>query len=177
MITESGAKGKGFWRRRRRKPEAPAAGTPVAAESGTASSGEVPVVPSVESKGDSPDDNLGETATVAEVDAAEKPAEADAETEADGNKITEPASAEDADSASESADSEPADAEVTDADAEASDAEDVGDEVDPASKVGVVYEPDDSPDGFPLEYGEIIIGLPKQPESSKKRNQPLRQPK
>ncbi|TWD82684.1 hypothetical protein FB561_3824 [Kribbella amoyensis] len=31
--------------------------------------------------------------------------------------------------------------------------------------VGVVYEPDDSADGFPLEYGEIIIGLPKQPGS------------
>ncbi|MEV0803823.1 AAA family ATPase [Kribbella sp. NPDC050281] len=28
--------------------------------------------------------------------------------------------------------------------------------------VGVVYEPDESPDGFPLEYGNIIVGLPKQ---------------
>ncbi|WP_406046953.1 AAA family ATPase [Kribbella sp. NBC_00889] len=27
--------------------------------------------------------------------------------------------------------------------------------------VGVVYEPDESPDGFPLEYGNIIVGLPK----------------
>lgn len=30
-------------------------------------------------------------------------------------------------------------------------------------KVGVVYEPVESAEGFPLEYGEIIIGLPKQP--------------
>ncbi|MFI5709153.1 dynamin family protein [Kribbella sp. NPDC051620] len=30
-------------------------------------------------------------------------------------------------------------------------------------KVGVVYEPDESAEGFPLEYGDIIIGLPKQP--------------
>jgi len=152
LIAESGAKGKGFWRRRRRKAEAPAAGTPVAAESGTASSGEVPVAPSVESKGDSPDDGKGETATVAEVDGAEKPVEADAETEADGNKIAESGAAEDA----EPADPEPAGAEG------------VEDEDDPTSKVGVVYEPDDSPEGFPLEYGEIIIGLPKQPESGKK---------
>ncbi|MFG1819654.1 AAA family ATPase [Kribbella sp. NPDC049174] len=28
--------------------------------------------------------------------------------------------------------------------------------------VGVVYEPDESPDGFPLEFGNIIVGLPKQ---------------
>ncbi|WP_432890184.1 dynamin family protein [Kribbella sp. CA-245084] len=34
-----------------------------------------------------------------------------------------------------------------------------------APRVGVVYEPDESPDGFPLEYGNIIIGLPKQPEN------------
>ncbi|WP_242000163.1 AAA family ATPase [Kribbella rubisoli] len=35
-----------------------------------------------------------------------------------------------------------------------------------APRVGVVYEPDESPDGFPLEYGNIIIGLPKQPENA-----------
>ncbi len=29
-----------------------------------------------------------------------------------------------------------------------------------------MYEPDESPDGFPLEYGNIIVGLPKQPEKS-----------
>ncbi|TCC26763.1 AAA family ATPase [Kribbella speibonae] len=34
------------------------------------------------------------------------------------------------------------------------------------SAVGVVYEPDESPDGFPLEFGNIIVGLPKQPESA-----------
>jgi hypothetical protein len=33
-------------------------------------------------------------------------------------------------------------------------------------RVGVVYEPDESPDGFPLEYGNVIIGLPKQPENT-----------
>ncbi|MFD3400012.1 AAA family ATPase [Kribbella sp. NPDC058693] len=33
-------------------------------------------------------------------------------------------------------------------------------------RVGVVYEPDESPDGFPLEYGNIIIGLPKQAENA-----------
>ncbi|GAA0943705.1 hypothetical protein GCM10009554_37220 [Kribbella koreensis] len=33
-------------------------------------------------------------------------------------------------------------------------------------KVGVVYEPDESAEGFPLEYGDIIIGLPKQPGAS-----------
>ncbi|MGY4771619.1 dynamin family protein [Kribbella sp. CWNU-51] len=32
-------------------------------------------------------------------------------------------------------------------------------------RVGVIYEPDESPDGFPLEYGNIIVGLPK-PEKS-----------
>ncbi len=32
-------------------------------------------------------------------------------------------------------------------------------------KVGVVYEPDESPDGFPLEYGNIIVGLPKSDRS------------
>jgi len=32
--------------------------------------------------------------------------------------------------------------------------------------VGVVYEPDESPDGFPLEYGNIIVGLPKSPPPS-----------
>ncbi|GAA0591104.1 AAA family ATPase [Kribbella sandramycini] len=31
----------------------------------------------------------------------------------------------------------------------------------PRPTVGVVYEPDESPDGFPLEYGNIIVGLPK----------------
>ncbi|WP_238155377.1 AAA family ATPase [Kribbella soli] len=36
----------------------------------------------------------------------------------------------------------------------------------PRSAVGVVYEPDESPDGFPLEFGNIIVGLPKQPETS-----------
>jgi hypothetical protein len=36
----------------------------------------------------------------------------------------------------------------------------------PRSTVGVVYEPDESPDGFPLEYGNIIVGLPKQPENT-----------
>ncbi|MEV4261200.1 AAA family ATPase [Kribbella sp. NPDC049584] len=41
---------------------------------------------------------------------------------------------------------------------------DGGQEVRPP--VGVVYEPDESPDGFPLEYGNIIIGLPKQPENT-----------
>ncbi|MFG1905537.1 AAA family ATPase [Kribbella sp. NPDC048928] len=34
----------------------------------------------------------------------------------------------------------------------------------PQPAVGVVYEPDESPDGFPLEFGNIIIGLPKQPD-------------
>jgi hypothetical protein len=29
-----------------------------------------------------------------------------------------------------------------------------------------VYEPDESPDGFPLEYGNIIVGLPKQSADS-----------
>lgn len=36
----------------------------------------------------------------------------------------------------------------------------------PRSAVGVVYEPDESPDGFPLEFGNIIVGLPKQAEGS-----------
>ncbi|MEJ1105630.1 MULTISPECIES: AAA family ATPase [unclassified Kribbella] len=29
--------------------------------------------------------------------------------------------------------------------------------------VGVVYEPDESPDGFPMEFANIIVGLPKKP--------------
>ncbi|RZT27462.1 hypothetical protein EV649_1226 [Kribbella sp. VKM Ac-2569] len=29
-----------------------------------------------------------------------------------------------------------------------------------------MYEPDESPDGFPLEFGNIIVGLPKQGENS-----------
>jgi energy-coupling factor transporter ATP-binding protein EcfA2 len=33
--------------------------------------------------------------------------------------------------------------------------------------VGVVYEPDESLDGFPLDYGDIIIGLPRQPGDNK----------
>ncbi|WP_238176564.1 AAA family ATPase [Kribbella albertanoniae] len=36
----------------------------------------------------------------------------------------------------------------------------------PRPTVGVVYEPDESPDGFPLEYGNIIVGLPKQADGS-----------
>nr|WP_272955051.1 AAA family ATPase [Kribbella shirazensis] len=36
----------------------------------------------------------------------------------------------------------------------------------PRPAVGVVYEPDESPDGFPLEYGNIIIGLPKTSENA-----------
>ena len=35
----------------------------------------------------------------------------------------------------------------------------------PRPTVGVVYEPDESPDGFPAEYGDIIIGLPKPIEA------------
>ncbi len=31
--------------------------------------------------------------------------------------------------------------------------------------MGVIYEPDESPDGFPLEYGNIIVGLPKAEKS------------
>ncbi|MEU4197229.1 AAA family ATPase [Kribbella sp. NPDC026611] len=36
----------------------------------------------------------------------------------------------------------------------------------PRPTVGVVYEPDESPDGFPLEYGNIIVGLPKGPDDA-----------
>ncbi|WP_112239184.1 dynamin family protein [Kribbella monticola] len=38
--------------------------------------------------------------------------------------------------------------------------------------VGVVYEPEESPDGFPLEYGDIIIGLPKPVELKKSKPNP-----
>ncbi|GAA1625303.1 hypothetical protein GCM10009744_11390 [Kribbella alba] len=34
--------------------------------------------------------------------------------------------------------------------------------------VGVVYEPDESTDAFPMEYGDIIIGLPKPPDPDKR---------
>ncbi|WP_020391534.1 dynamin family protein [Kribbella catacumbae] len=40
----------------------------------------------------------------------------------------------------------------------------------PRPMVGVVYEPEESSDGFPLEYGEIIIGLPKKPGAQDEPN-------
>ena len=145
LIAESDAKGKGFWRRRKRKaagtpdptpavePVAPAAEVPPAkAEPPASEPEEKPVEPVAES-----DESVADVAEE-ETDSSEAAAE----------EVAEDAPAEDvAESESESVESE---------------------EEEKRPTVGVVYEPEESADGFPLEYGEIIIGLPKQPDGTKK---------
>ncbi|MFC5263891.1 AAA family ATPase [Kribbella qitaiheensis] len=202
LITETDAKGKGFWRRRKRKAastaDAPApVGTPDATPAGTAAaaaggsvepSGEVAAADApkavaedtaagaqdkkVESGDDAaevkdgaegkPDaESDASSAKAASAEAGAKPVDA---AEEDADKKDEAAEDVAADEPDETAVAEPADSEAADSEAVAE--EQV--EAEPRPRVGVVYEPDESPDGFPMEYGEIIIGLPKQPASKKK---------
>ena len=116
-----------------------------------------------------------ETAPVAE-SKSEADSKADADEASDAEAVgkseeAEPKSEEVSDAEDPSAEvvadgNDSADGEAAGAETPTADAEDENDEVRPA--VGVVYEPDESPDGFPLEYGDIIIGLPKPPEPKKK---------
>ena len=140
LIAESDAKGKGFWRRRRRK----AAGTPdVAAPV-------APAAPAVEVPPTKPEEKP--------VDEVVEPVESVADTtEAEAEVVAEP-------------DPEPETPAEPEAEAKSEDEDEVepGDAEENRPTVGVVYEPDESADGFPLEYGEIIIGLPKQPDTNEK---------
>lgn len=213
LITETDAKGKGFWRRRKRKAvstaDAPApVGTPDAAPAGTADaaartadaaaggsvepSAEVAaadapkavaediaagaqekkvesgddaaeVKDGAEGKPDAESDDVADTSS-AEAESAEADAKPVDAAEEGADKKDEAAEDVAADEPGKTAVAEPADSEAADSEAVAE--EQVEEE--PRPRVGVVYEPDESPDGFPMEYGEIIIGLPKQPASKKK---------
>ncbi|WP_329475056.1 AAA family ATPase [Kribbella sp. NBC_01484] len=169
---QSDAKGKGFWRRRRRKsatpPEPPSTpdstATPTAADPTT----DYAVKQS-------------ESAAKASTPEAEKPASDETPAAATDKPAPDPAdnqSSEAADSAGSEAAKEqqpkaadepaPDAADATPAEADAAlvanSAENSRAEPAPPT-VGVIYEPDESPDGFPLEYGNMIVGLPK-PEKS-----------
>ena len=106
-----------------------------------------------------------------------EPEEASEATSEDAEKVSEAESADEADTSSDGTQAGEATAEVAADAAEVADSEAVAAEVSadggdaPAVEaaqelarptVGVVYEPDESPDGFPLEFGNIIVGLPKQ---------------
>ncbi|MFK4086598.1 AAA family ATPase [Kribbella sp. NPDC020789] len=79
----------------------------------------------------------------------------------------EAASTGDVSGAAEEGDGDKAAEEVAESAVAESEAGDAAEDVErPRPTVGVVYEPDESPDGFPLEYGNIIVGLPKQADGS-----------
>ncbi|GAA1599885.1 hypothetical protein GCM10009789_62520 [Kribbella sancticallisti] len=178
LITEPDAKGKGFWRRRKRK----ASSTPEPAPAAVAAA-PVAEVPAGKPAEAGPEPEVADAAPV-EVEATDvEAATADAEV-ADKEAEAEPAASEEAVS-DEDASETPAEASV--GPAEETPAADLADEklaedaaevstvaeseaesADDQPKVGVTYEPEESPDGFPLEYGEIIIGLPKQSGAKKK---------
>ncbi|WP_083750627.1 dynamin family protein [Kribbella sp. ALI-6-A] len=140
-MTDTGAKSKSFWRRRRRKSSEPAVAEP-AAGSAVAAEPADKTEPAAAGESTSTDGS-------SEKAAADQSAEPkDADVPAEPNESTSGAD----DKSSE--DAEPsADAVVE------SSGDDESEEDRPA--VGVTYEPEESPDGFPLEYGEIIVGLPK----------------
>ncbi|TCN34645.1 hypothetical protein EV644_11937 [Kribbella orskensis] len=199
LITETDAKGKGFWRRRKRKA-ASTADAPVAVST-TDAAAAVSTTVAAAGTADAPEGGSVEpSAEVAPADAVkavvdDKPADAQDKKVESGDDVAEVKDAADAESDVEAEGAE-ADAKVVDAAEEGAGkkdeaAEDVaadetavgepeaseadGSEVvaekkvgEPRPTVGVVYEPDESPDGFPMEYGEIIIGLPKQSASKKK---------
>ncbi|MFF1817677.1 AAA family ATPase [Kribbella sp. NPDC058245] len=219
--SEAGAKGKGFWRRRRRKnatPE-PVAAPPVeaeadakpaepaedkspeAAESAVDASASAAETASDESVSDeststegaeSADDGAAKAAESADVAAEETEKSVGAATDAPADAAAD-ADAPESDAATDSADEDDESSSVAGAEAaegdvagatksEADDEAKATDEAQaddtaaaeepeeaeepPRLTVGVVYEPDESPDGFPLEYGNIIVGLPKQGEGS-----------
>ncbi|TCO36007.1 hypothetical protein EV652_101895 [Kribbella steppae] len=224
LIAQSDAKGKGFWRRRRRKsastPEAPTSppGTTPAADPEPKPTEPTPQVDAAapDTTAQTPEAQSPETQTPesqsSQAQTSEAGVEAAPEAKAEAEKAEEPtadgtadasageaqdaessaaadvAAAEDAatteqPAAEESAagqsaagqgagDDSPAEevsAEGSAADAPAAEkaaAEPAEDE--PSRRtVGVVYEPDESPDGFPLEFGNIIVGLPKQSGAAK----------
>jgi hypothetical protein len=177
MTADTDAKGKGFWRRRRRKTE-PSAPEPTPAEPPPAE----PTPASTESKPATAEPTTAAESTPEVAESPEDAPEASSEksTEGDESEQADEGKSEETDkSESEAADEAKSDeaaevvaedkAEVDDStkseptdkpseDEEPSSEED-SEENRPA--VGVTYEPEESPDGFPLEYGEIIIGLPK----------------
>ena len=169
MITESGAKGKGFWRRRRRKSEAPQTDGPQTEITQTeepsttpADSGRTPAEPETAEKAaeiPAVEEPAATEEAASKAEDAGKAEQADEPEKVEAGKDAEPTKAEDAKSEESAKPEKPADAEKP-AEAEKS--------AEPT--VGVVYEPDESPDGFPLEYGEIIVGLPKQPENGKQES-------
>ncbi|MBB5833464.1 AAA family ATPase [Kribbella italica] len=207
MTTDTGAKGKGFWRRRRRKTEAvepeatpaveptPGPATestadPKPSDDETVASADADAKPAADEAVASPDADAepaaDEATTPAPADAkpaadeASAPAAADAEPAADESteESAEPTAA--AESAPKDAAAAPSNKSAEGDEPKPADAVEPGkaDEAQPDSKdeptdekasededdrpaVGVTYEPEESPDGFPLEYGEIIIGLPK----------------
>jgi ribosomal protein L29 len=183
---QSDAKGKGFWRRRRRKsatpPEPPApakASTPEAEKPATdetptqttdepTSAAEEQASVTDEPTPDEADDQSPGTASDQSSEAAED--ESSAAVEDQSSDAADEAAAEAATQQHPKSADEPA--------PDAVDAKPAEGAVAPAAKstddppaapvrpaVGVVYEPDESPDGFPLEYGNIIVGLPKSEKS------------
>jgi energy-coupling factor transporter ATP-binding protein EcfA2 len=228
MTTDTGAKGKGFWRRRRRKSETePVVAEPTPAAEPVAEPKPESVTeptpepatepkPAAEAKPESAEEQTSAeestepTAAESKPDDDEsKPADDESKPAEDESKATDeaskaepgdesPAAEPNAEESKDAADPKPAADEPTDEsapeDAAATppnksaegDEPEPADAVDPEPKdenpsededpdddrpaVGVTYEPEESPDGFPLEYGEIIIGLPKGgevPESAR----------
>ncbi|MEU4602446.1 AAA family ATPase [Kribbella sp. NPDC023972] len=209
LVAQSDAKGKGFWRRRRRKsagtpdPSSPPAdiSTPAPTTADPTPADPKPAAPEPTEQEPTPTAEAEPTpaAEVEPTHTADAEVKADAEQPADTSSadVEEPADTTAA-GVQERVDAPVADAEGS-ADAPAADAKEPADtpadddqpagaEVpaveEPAAAmaeppaddtgateparptVGVVYEPDESPDGFPLEYGNIIVGLPKNPGTS-----------
>ncbi|TDO47218.1 dynamin family protein [Kribbella sp. VKM Ac-2527] len=157
MITDSGAKGKGFWRRRRRKSEEPST-TP-------ADSGRTPAETKIPEK--APEIPATEEPAAAEPVAATEEAASKPEDAGEPEDAKQPEQAEKAESGKDEEPDDTKSDEPAKAEKPAKAEEPVKAE---EPTVGVVYEPDESPDGFPLEYGEIIVGLPKQPENGKQES-------
>ncbi|TCC55290.1 AAA family ATPase [Kribbella pittospori] len=210
LISNSDAKGKGFWRRRRRKsqpepaaqpaaePTAPPAPEPAAqpaAEPAAPPGSEGAAPPAPEPEKARPDseaagqgDDAATGAAPGEGSSSEttagaetQPDAAEAARESDGSgpdgaadassdneeKVSEAdtteAATEDGETDETAAEvAEQPEAEVADTADRSAERADVPPENRSRPTVGVVYEPDESPDGFPLEYGNIIVGLPKK---------------
>jgi hypothetical protein len=203
LIAQSDAKGKGFWRRRRRKsagmpdPSSPSTdtSTPPATTADPTPADPTPSDPkpaAPEPTGQEPTPTAeAEPTSVAEVEPmhtadaevtadAEQPSDtsaSDAEQPADTpaaaveGSVDAPAADVQQPGDTPADDDQPAGADVPAAEKPAAAAAEPPAEDTAASEparptVGVVYEPDESPDGFPLEYGNIIVGLPKNPGTS-----------
>ncbi|MFG1626339.1 AAA family ATPase [Kribbella sp. NPDC049227] len=180
LISNSDAKGKGFWRRRRRKsqpePAAPPAPEPAAppapaaepekAQSGAEAAGQgmgaaaVEESPAETSVGAEAQPEAAGVAGGSESDRAAGASSDDEEKVSEAETTEAAAEGGETDEAAAGVAEEPA-AEVADAADGSAEGGDVPAGERSRPTVGIVYEPDESPDGFPLEYGNIIVGLPK----------------